>query len=100
MRGWQGEAMIELQIDQNGRPASIKVQTSSGYETLDKTAMEMVRKTVAATRLPEILRGSSSIFLVPVASIGRASCRERGCTYVSLLVVAVSVKKKNSKKHP
>lgn len=67
MRGWQGEAVIELQIDQNGRPASVKVQTSSGYEALDKTAIEMVRKTVAATQLPDILRGSSSTFLVPVA---------------------------------
>lgn len=67
MRGWQGEVMIELQIDQNGRPASIKVQTSSGYDTLDKTAIEMVRKTVAATQLPDILRGNSSTFLVPVA---------------------------------
>lgn len=67
MRGWQGEAVIELQLDENGRPSSIKVQTSSGYEALDKTAIEMVRKTVAATRLPEILRGNSSTFLVPVS---------------------------------
>lgn len=67
MRGWQGEAVIELQIDANGQPSSVKVQTSSGYEALDKTAIEMVRKTVAATRLPDILRGSISTFLVPVS---------------------------------
>src|SRR3546814_12745929 len=29
--------------------------------------------------------------------IGRASCRERGCQYVSISVVAVSLKKKNLK---
>jgi protein TonB len=67
MRGWQGEAVIELQIDSNGQPSQIRVQTSSGYEVLDKTAMDMVRKTVSSTRLPEILRGTISTFLVPVS---------------------------------
>ena len=67
MRGWQGETVIELQLDANGKPSSVKVQTSSGYEVLDNTAIEMVRKTVAATRLPEILRGNISTFLVPVS---------------------------------
>lgn len=67
MRGWQGEAIIELQLDANGKPSSVKVQTSSGYEVLDQTAIEMVRKTVAATQLPDILRGSISTFLVPVS---------------------------------
>src|SRR3546814_13962412 len=31
--------------------------------------------------------------------IGRASCRERVCQYVEISVVAVSLKKKNQKKH-
>src|SRR3546814_15269521 len=31
--------------------------------------------------------------------IGRASCRERGCTYVWIPVVAVSLKKKKRKKN-
>src|SRR3546814_16422337 len=31
--------------------------------------------------------------------IGRASCRERVCLYVYISVVAVSLKKNNSKKH-
>src|SRR3546814_13543817 len=31
-----------------------------------------------------------------IAEIGRASCRERVCQYVSISVVAVSLKKKNS----
>src|SRR3546814_15867796 len=30
--------------------------------------------------------------------IGRASCRERGCQYVEISVVAVSLKKKNTQK--
>src|SRR3546814_16114484 len=32
--------------------------------------------------------------------IGRASCRERVCQYVSISVVAVSLKKKPRKHHP
>src|SRR3546814_16243210 len=31
--------------------------------------------------------------------IGRATCRERVCQYVSISVVAVSLKKKNTKQH-
>src|SRR3546814_14411261 len=31
---------------------------------------------------------------MPSTQIGRASCRERGCQYVSIPVVAVSLKKK------
>ena len=67
MRGWQGEAVIEIQIDANGQPTSVKVQTSSGFEVLDNTAIDMVRKTVAATSLPSLLRGTTSTFLVPVS---------------------------------
>src|SRR3546814_16911686 len=35
----------------------------------------------------------------PPASIGRASCRERVCQYVSISVVAVSLKKKKQKQN-
>src|SRR3546814_14448411 len=34
---------------------------------------------------------------LPVVEIGRASCRERVCQYVSISVVAVSLKKKNKR---
>src|SRR3546814_12602340 len=37
--------------------------------------------------------------LGPVLEIGRASCRERVCQYVSLSVVAVSLKKKTNAEH-
>lgn len=67
MRGWQGEAVVELQIDENGKLGSAKIQTSSGYEVLDKMALEMVRKTVAAAAPPAILLGNSSTYLIPVA---------------------------------
>src|SRR3546814_11410691 len=34
---------------------------------------------------------------LPLPQIGRASCRERVCQYVSISLVAVSLKKKNNK---
>lgn len=67
MRGWQGEAIVELQIDENGKLASVKIQTSSGHDVLDKAALEMVRKTVAAAAPPKILLGASSTYIIPVA---------------------------------
>lgn len=67
MRGWQGEVVVELTIDENGRLASVRIQTSSGHDVLDKQAVEMVRKTVAASPPPDVLHGSSSTFLVPVS---------------------------------
>src|SRR3546814_15234204 len=37
------------------------------------------------------------ITVVPAGEIGRASCRERVCQYVSISVVAVSLKKKQTR---
>src|SRR3546814_16245113 len=39
---------------------------------------------------------TTRVFLAPEYEIGRASCRERVCQYVSISVVAVSLKKKRS----
>src|SRR3546814_14711309 len=40
------------------------------------------------------LASSTVQFLAAIAQIGRASCRARVCQYVSISVVAVSIKKK------
>src|SRR3546814_16186983 len=39
--------------------------------------------------------GAAITTAVAMAQIGRASCRERGCQYVKVSVVAVSLKKKS-----
>ena len=44
MRGWQGEAILELQLDSNGKLKSKKIIQSSGYDALDKQALEMAEK--------------------------------------------------------
>ena len=67
MRGWQGEAIVELQIDGNGKLKSKKIIQSSGHEVLDKQALDMVEKALPLPAPPEVLRGSSFSVKVPIA---------------------------------
>src|SRR3546814_18978175 len=54
--------------------------------------------TVAApVRVTGSARPSALVRSSPLMKIGRASCRERVCQYVSISVVAVSLKKKKKK---
>lgn len=66
MRGWQGEAIVELQLDGNGKLKSKKIIQSSGYDALDKQALDMVEKAAPFPAPPEILRGSSFSIKVPI----------------------------------
>jgi len=66
MRNWQGEAVVELELDGNGKLKSKKILQSSGHEVLDKQALEMVEKALPFPAPPEALRGSSFTITVPV----------------------------------
>lgn len=66
MRGWQGEVIIDIQLDGNGNVQSSTIQKHSAYEALDKQALEMVKKASPFPAPPEALRGSSFNILVPV----------------------------------
>ena len=67
MRGWQGTTRIELQIDAAGNVTTSRIAESSGYEMLDKQAMEMVRKASPLPLPPEALHGREFTIVVPVA---------------------------------
>ena len=67
MRGWQGEAQIDLHLDGNGNVLSSKISTSSGYDALDKQALEMVKKATPFPAPPDALRGRTFNILVPVS---------------------------------
>lgn len=67
MRGWQGETLVELQIDGNGKVLSSKIHTSSSYEVLDKQALEMVKRASPFPAPPETLRGLTFSLLVPIS---------------------------------
>ncbi|MFA7350001.1 MAG: energy transducer TonB [Methylotenera sp.] len=66
MRGWQGEATVELLLDGSGKIKSKKIVQSSGYEALDKQALEMVEKAQPFPTPPEALRGNNFTITVPV----------------------------------
>lgn len=66
MRNWQGEAIVELELDGNGKLKSKKITQSSGYEVLDKQALEMVEKALPLPAPPDTLRGISFTITVPV----------------------------------
>lgn len=66
MRGWQGEAKVDLQIDSSGNVLTSKIHDSSGYEVLDKQALEMVIKAAPFPVPPDALRGRVFNILVPV----------------------------------
>lgn len=66
MRGWQGEAIVELRLDGNGKLKSKKIIHSSGYEALDKQALDMVEKAAPFPAPPEVLRGGSFSIKVPI----------------------------------
>lgn len=58
MRGWTGITKLEIQLDINGKLLSSEVKESSGYDLLDKQALELVRKTVFPAP-PEAIIGRS-----------------------------------------
>lgn len=66
MRGWQGEAVVELSLDGSGKLKSKKIIQSSGHDALDKQALEMVDKAAPYPIPPEVLRGSSFTITVPI----------------------------------
>ena len=43
-RGWQGVVLLAVMVLADGSPAQLRIQKSSGYELLDKTALATVQK--------------------------------------------------------
>lgn len=66
MRGWQGEVIVELLVDGNGKLKSKKIISSSGYDVLDKQALEMIERAAPFPAPPEVLRNSSFSITVPI----------------------------------
>ncbi len=66
MRGWQGEAIIQILVDGTGKVLESKIQTSSGYEVLDKQAIKMITDAVLPLP-PEALRIKPISILIPIS---------------------------------
>jgi periplasmic protein TonB len=53
---WQGDVRVSVAIGANGRP-SVTLKGSSGYEVLDRQALEMFTQAARAVPVPPALRG-------------------------------------------
>lgn len=65
-RGWEGTALLDLKIDSQGHVLSATVRDSSGYESLDNRALEMVKKASPFPPPPKELQGRTFDISVPV----------------------------------
>jgi protein TonB len=65
-KGWQGRVEIRLVIGSNGMTQSYVIKTSSGFQLLDDTALDMVKKGRPLVQVPPSLRGREFTVDVPV----------------------------------
>jgi protein TonB len=65
-KGWAGKVEVRLVIGANGFIQNVLVKTSSGYELLDNTALDMVTKAKPITPIPAALRGHEFKIDIPV----------------------------------
>ncbi len=65
-KGWAGRVEIRIVIGANGLMQSIAVKTSSGFDLLDRTAVDMVTKAKPMTTIPPALRGREFAVDIPV----------------------------------
>jgi protein TonB len=54
---WQGEVLVALTLGAGGR-ASVALKASSGYDVLDRQALEMLAQAARSVPLPPALRGT------------------------------------------
>lgn len=64
--GMTGTAEVRVTIGPTGFPLEVQLAKSSGYELLDRTAMDMIRKAAPRTAIPEALRGRTFTVGLPV----------------------------------
>lgn len=65
-QGLAGTAEVRIAVLRNGLPGRVDLMRSSGHETLDREAREMLARAALATVLPEALRGHAFAVELPV----------------------------------
>jgi TonB family protein len=55
---WQGDVLVGVVVGANGRP-TVTLKGSSGYEVLDRQALEMFAQAARAVPVPSALRGKA-----------------------------------------
>lgn len=66
MRHWEGTAVLKLNIGSDGRLRNYLLATSSGHDSLDQQALEMLRDPLPLPELPVELAGLDLSIDIPV----------------------------------
>lgn len=56
---WEGEVLVRLAVGADGRIASLRVARGSGYEVLDRQALQMFEAAKPLVDIPRALRGKA-----------------------------------------
>jgi len=65
-RGQQGTVVVTIEMDGKGNVLSVFVSKSSGYASLDKSALRVVKKASPLPRPPAVLLGDTITITVPL----------------------------------
>lgn len=65
-QGWEGKAVVGLNISAEGRVTDISLLESTGREILDEAALRMVQRASPLPQAPDGLRGKQRIVRVPI----------------------------------
>lgn len=65
-RGLKGTTLVNITVDRNGNVLSVVVSKSSGHRSLDKRALETVKKASPLPSPPALLKGNSISINMPV----------------------------------
>jgi protein TonB len=65
MRKWEGVAEVRVQIGVDGK-VEVSIAHTSGFDMLDRQALDMVKEAATQVEVPPQLRGAASAVLVPV----------------------------------
>ncbi len=66
LRGWEGEVQLRVQVARKGAIVAVQVLRSSGFEVLDRHALQMVQQAAPLPPLPEPLLEREFHIVVPV----------------------------------
>ena len=65
-RGWQGKVQLGLRIEANGKLSDIRIMEGSGYDLLDKAALNTLAKVDVLETAVALLDGRSLELILPV----------------------------------
>lgn len=65
-RGWEGTVQVAIDVGAQGKISGMKIRESSGFEVLDKQALEMINAALPFPPAPPSLSGREFVVTVPI----------------------------------